>query len=136
MKYAKHLYIYSGLIVCLSGFSAQSVFGQGFDTGIAGIVEPISVKEPYGINSVAGTAMGSTPQGQSDYLTRSYRRGNESGIGSSFMQTNSPTNQSSPAKYRSEISPVVHEVAPMPKELKSIYGKLETTPALQAEEGI
>jgi hypothetical protein len=95
------------------------------DTGnIGGVIESAGLRAPYGIND-------QTVLKSQDYMTRQHRRGNESGIGGSFLQTTSPTNESSPAVRRNTISPSVQgESAFLPKLPKSMYGNIEKSPAL------
>ena len=142
MKCAKRYFAFAGAILWMDLFFAQCGLGQSIsNTASGGIIERAGIQEPYGINNMSEAVIGGNEikvPGQGEYLTRDYRRGNESGIGSSFMQTNSPTNQSSPARRRQEISPIIQEIAPLPNVLRarSIYGNSEATPALRGEEGV
>ena len=65
---------------------AQSTVGNG-----TVFAPTLGESGPYGLNTPSG---GATDTG---FLTRHTRRGNETGIGNSFLQTTSPTSESSPA---------------------------------------
>ncbi len=82
--------------------------------------------ENYGIN---GMQSGGSETG---YATRHYYRGNYSGIGGSFLQTTSPTSESTPAIQPATLSPTSTSAMQfrLPK-LDSVYLD-EKSPALQS----
>ena len=77
------------LFACpLQAWSQQTTVGNGT------VMAPTSGElEPYGVKSPEVSS-------QSEFSTRHFRRGNSSGIGGSFLQTTSPTSESSPAVHQ------------------------------------
>ena len=92
-------------------FCLRSAYAQG--NNIFGVIKSPGAQESYGI-----------------YATRHHRRGEETGIGGSFVETTSDTSESSPAIIPHSIAPVVHNEIDTANELSSIYGNAHKTPAL------
>ena len=104
--------------ICASSVSAQTV-GNG-----SSIAPSAGQRESYGINVTQSDGA------QTAFSTRHYNRGNDSGIGGSFIGTSSPTSESSPALP----APAPIQTSPMqfrlPK-LESAFSQATTNPALQ-----
>jgi hypothetical protein len=78
---------------------------------------------PYGLNVPAPGMV------ETGFLTRHSRRGSETGIGNSFLQTNSPTSESSPAVEVVSPQAVRTSQIRLPK-LESSFGSNYNSPAL------
>jgi len=82
-------------------------------------------REAYGINEIQEN------QSETAFATRHFKRGNDTGIGGSFIGTTSPTSESSPAQQ----SPAPQSAAAMqfrlPK-LESAFSTAPSNPALQS----
>ena len=101
----------------------QNAYGQGTTSNISGVIQSPSMNEPYGINDT------SILESQEAFSSRHHRLGQNTGIGSSFLQTTSPTSESSPALKAAPV-PISHHLPQLPKKPVSIYGNVENTPAL------
>jgi hypothetical protein len=90
------------------------------------IIAPAAgARESYGINSppeIGGSA--------SAFPTRHYGRGNNSGIGGSFIGTTSPTSESSPAQAQASYVPAKTVQFHLPK-LDSGFNETTSSPALE-----
>jgi hypothetical protein len=92
------------------------------------IVPSASRMEKYGINGLQETGA------EAIYSTRHYRRENRSGIGGSFLQTASPTSESSPAMISPSASPTlrIHTNTIRSANIEPIYSSNINSPALQS----
>lgn len=103
-----------------------NVFAQS-TSNIGGVIQPAGLREPYGISDTRILE-------SQTYITRHRRLGQETGIGSSFLQTTSPTSESSPALEPTRM-PITQVVPSFVGKPKSIYGNAVKTPALSDETG-
>jgi hypothetical protein len=117
------------MLICASLFSCgciilPSTYAQGI-SNIGGVIQPASMSEPYGVNDT-------NILNSQTYVTRHRRIGQDTGIGSSFLQTTSPTSESSPALQTTSV-PVARTRLRFPQKPVSMYGNIEQTPALSGE---
>lgn len=122
MKFA-NLYILIFACLCsATSISAQTV-GNGSTIGPSA-----AERENYGVNS---QPISST--NQNSFVTRHNRRGNNPGIGSSFLSTTSPTSEGSPATRPVAVysAPQSAEQFRLPK-LESAFSGSSYNPALES----
>jgi hypothetical protein len=117
------LYLLLANVFCLPGAYAQG-------DNVFGVVQSAGVREFYGINDLTVLKSQTAAAGDYSYVTRHRRRGEETGIGGSFIGTASPTVESTPALIPHSIAPVAHDVIPLPNAVPSIWGNVDKTPAL------
>src|SRR5277367_6780075 len=101
--------------------SAQVIQGPRQTVGNGSTISPSAgEQEAFGIAS---------PSIQDDFPSRHMRRSQQSGIGSSFLQTTSPTSESSPARVRLTPTPISSPQFRLPK-LQSAFQEFRLNPAL------
>ncbi len=108
-------------ICCISQGRAQTV-GNG-----SAIAPSAGQLGNYGINAAPTTGT------QSTFRTRHYRRGNNSGIGNSFLGTTSPTSESSPATNPVSVPTAAQSTTQvrLPK-LESAFSESTPNPAFES----
>lgn len=110
------------LLLAVGGFGAMG--GAGFAQSTVGngtvFAPTLGESGPYGLNS---------PATDTGFLTRHSRREAQTGIGNSFLQTTSPTSESSPAVK--VVSPQAARTSQIRlPQLESAFGSNFSSPAL------
>jgi len=113
------------LLICaltqLYSAHAQVIQSQSQTVGNGSAIAPSAgEQEAFGITSAST---------EEDFPSRHMRRGQQSGIGSSFLQTTSPTSEGSPAAVRLTPAPISSPQFRLPK-LQSAFQEFRLTPAL------
>ncbi len=99
--------------------SAQQTVGNGT------VMAPSAgQREAYDLNNAETS-------GQSDFATRHFRRGTSAGIGGSFLQTTSPTSESSPAMRQIDQQPQTANQIRLPV-IQSSFSATTINPALNS----
>lgn len=113
------------IISCLC--SIPNAIAQTVGNGSA-IAPSASQRENYGVNSQPTSSTN-----QNSFVTRHNRRGNNPGIGSSFLGTTSPTSEGSPATrpVAGYSAPVQAAQFRLPK-LESAFSESSYNPALES----
>ena len=86
-----------------------------------GSVQSIGGRELYGINDASVLKSQTASATYYPYATRHRRRGEDTGIGGSFLGTGAPTVESTPATVPLMVHPVVERTVHVPITTLSIY---------------
>jgi hypothetical protein len=116
------------LLIIICCYAIFSPMVKGASVGNGSIISPAAGQlEDYGINGMQPSNLGT------EYSTRHYHQGNYSGIGGSFLETTSPTSESTPATQSATptATPTSAIQFHLPK-LDSGFSDLNTSPALQS----
>jgi hypothetical protein len=103
-------------ISCAQVLPTRETVGNG------SVIAPAAgAREPYGINNAPPTP---------EFLTRQFKRGQFSGIGESFLQTTSPTSESSPARAVPVRAPAISTSQFRLPKVESAFPEFRLSPAL------
>jgi hypothetical protein len=122
MKFANlYILIFAWLYLVSRAIAQSTSVGNG-----SAIAPSAGQLENYGVNSQSPTA------NQNSFVTRHNRRGNNPGIGSSFLGTTSPTPEGSPATRPLTPSAPVSTMQFRSPKLESSFSQNSFNPALES----